>query len=704
MESVWHEHRITQRSQRLQRLQLAASAFLSEPATARDVRVLTLFVSIPTPSRAERAVTGRTFLIRKSGEGEAVSAVESSSRAATAAPTPAVASSSAKAPTKYTRSRARLFAVKHKRERAVQYCTEAALERIRQAKGDATELTRWLRSPDRSAPRSYGSHVAVTVAAVLTPRTVADLSLFIAWQSPSRDASNCSPLREADMVVLNLGGGSEAAEVVRAPARGRHPRTVDTYTSFFTDWESYDSPPIDLNALLLPHQSILLDITWCAYAGLAKHEESGGTRKPRGREKDGAASRALLDLRTFLGSFQGAMKLPKESRVACWLSYGAKGSASSMDSGEEDSEGGDGPASAEGSLFHHFGSISGIAPHTMALEAEDARDGRSGGAERVPQKERKQQTRKDFSRLHREFALLYRQLFSGADGPSMGRSTDGALLMGYGGAVGPLVAPANRVSLPAVGVVPTPNGKGQLTKLVDVSEGRRPSDALLSLSSSPSAALLLTRAQRDLFCFLGFLIGQEQADLHRRAAGFLRTLVRRLSLAACFASSKLPVGSTRIPSTVAAAPAAGTAAKGAKPKDTTADTVRKREIAKKVKRGGPTRARGTPAMTPTQKFLHELLCDTAKARKTTRNPRQRRDSQESQAQTVGRKRKLRSDGSGEPAQQKRPRMEEEESKPADSSAPHSPSTATTAAAAPVGQAAAHTSEALSWTVDVCATR
>eukprot|EP00796_Vickermania_ingenoplastis_P005147 gene5147-3697_t len=189
----------------------------------------------------------------------------------------------------------RASATQRRRARADAYCSATNLVRkiMEQASADATALESWLH---QEVLRGASSEVRVIVAAVLAPRTWRELELFRTWQQQPGAASS-SPLRRAAVMVLRL----ESEELVLGCAAGG-------------PWR-----PPPLGELLLPHQSLLLDLTWCIRPPSLPHrsaeEDAAGAR--HGRRGMG---RAELVCRSFFDVFQRSL-VPPKGRLGLLVRY-----------------------------------------------------------------------------------------------------------------------------------------------------------------------------------------------------------------------------------------------------------------------------------------------------------------------------------------------------------------------------------------------
>lgn len=177
-------------------------------------------------------------------------------------------------------------------------------------------MNKWLAHDDLSASRKAGAGIArsycrgafVVAVAFLAPCTRDDIVVYESWQrctemcaeasaadvargSASRTTRMLSPLRHARLIALSLGAPSLLLSWAERPTR------------------------CHLDSLLLPHQSLLVDLSWW----VATASGSAGT------VSDAAAgsrvsNSVLRDI--FISDVQRSLKLPKgDSRCAVWISY-----------------------------------------------------------------------------------------------------------------------------------------------------------------------------------------------------------------------------------------------------------------------------------------------------------------------------------------------------------------------------------------------
>lgn len=300
MEALRYEHGIEDAGLRMARLRCACAAFLAEPTTRRDVHCVALMVDVPTLARTE-IPAGTVQLVLGGGASTGTAAGDGGRRGAT----PAVPTPPDKRTAKSQRIAERLEQRRRIKELAAQRCSKEAESRLWQAHKDAHALSTWLKhyyfgGPNRTtkssqkSKRSNFSDVRVIVMAYLTPTNLSDLALYRSWQY-GLEAKRYSPLRYAALVCVSLG-----AEL-----------------SFTTDWLSHPSHHIDGAALIQPHQTLLLDLSWCLEGmGQERHHRPHHRRAPSAAGLDPSTQ-----LHTFLDELQMKVKLPKDSRIACWLAY-----------------------------------------------------------------------------------------------------------------------------------------------------------------------------------------------------------------------------------------------------------------------------------------------------------------------------------------------------------------------------------------------
>lgn len=123
-------------------------------------------------------------------------------------------------------------------DRAALYrrCTTATTARLWQAHEDAVLLTTWMRS------RFPQSLTEVIVSAVLEPQSWSEWELYRTWQQ-QEEAKQFSPLRHAACITVRL------EELVNK--------------SSLSQEDFANEKKVDLSTVLLSHQQLLLDLTWC---------------------------------------------------------------------------------------------------------------------------------------------------------------------------------------------------------------------------------------------------------------------------------------------------------------------------------------------------------------------------------------------------------------------------------------------------------
>ncbi|KAG5464048.1 hypothetical protein LSCM1_00228 [Leishmania martiniquensis] len=300
MEALFYDHTTTSQAARQADLRQAMQAFLADAASRSAVQLVGLSVHIPVPSAvtaAAHSVSGSRTARGTSASHEDIAvaargAVADKEHAAAVPPPPA------------TSRRCRTA-------QKLAWCAWEADRRLRQAAEDAAEINMWIAHGDLSAPlkagggrtrSSVGSPVLVPVA-FLAPCTRDDLVVYESWQRcaeacievPTADVSRgpvsratrmLSPLRCAGLIALSLGAPSLLLSWAERSAR------------------------CHLENLLLPHQSLLMDLSWWVEA---TSERAAGSR---------VSSAVLRDL--FISDVQPSLKLPKgDSRCAVWISYAA---------------------------------------------------------------------------------------------------------------------------------------------------------------------------------------------------------------------------------------------------------------------------------------------------------------------------------------------------------------------------------------------
>ncbi|CAJ1993594.1 hypothetical protein conserved [Leishmania donovani] len=305
MEALFYDHAVTSTATRQADLRQALQAFLTDAASRSAVQLIALFVRIPVPSivavAAHTASGSRTSSRTSSSrEGGSVAARHAATGKAASAASP-----SPPAPSRRSRNAARLA-----------WCAWEADRRLRQAAEDASEMNKWLAHDDFSASRKAGAGITrssfrdafVVAVAFLAPHTRDDLVVYESWQrcaemcaessaagvasgSASRTTRMLSPLRHARLVALSLGAPSLLLSWAERPTR------------------------CHLDSLLLPHQSLLVDLSWwlatASGSAGAVSDAAAGSR---------VSNSVLRDI--FISDVQRSLKLPKgDSRCAVWISY-----------------------------------------------------------------------------------------------------------------------------------------------------------------------------------------------------------------------------------------------------------------------------------------------------------------------------------------------------------------------------------------------
>ncbi|KPA80179.1 hypothetical protein ABB37_05161 [Leptomonas pyrrhocoris] len=472
MEAVIYNHAGEDAAQRRADLRQAMQAFLTDTSSCTAVHVIGLFVRIPVPSTITAAAPSSAFT--------ADNGPSSSS--------PSVATPHAP-----------------KRQRSMQklaWCALEAERRLRQAAEDAAELNRWMlygalhhdqqprntrnhqnhktRSPSSSVivssispPVSAG--VKVVVVAYLAPQARDDVTVYESWQrcaeactaaSPSAASSDTvhtsqttrrlSPLHRAAFVALSLGTPSLLL------TWAEHPRRCF------------------VSNLLLPHQSLLMDLSWCIDALHTPRAEGAGNGETvaDGTGRGRVTSQVLLDL--FSQDVLPALRFPKgDSRCAFWFSY-----ASLM-------------AALHPRVFLGDGAELRLAVQAAPQEGRhrESRISSSGIVDNADA----------FAVTHQRVRQVFGALFQNSP-TAPGRTQALRVLLSYGGSVSSLKR-----------------------QLVHVAGGRDCRCGGASPFSAPTsaAALLRTRSLVDIHALFGVLMGHDRTDVYAAAAAFVRTAVRR---------------------------------------------------------------------------------------------------------------------------------------------------------------------------------
>ncbi|CAJ1037968.1 hypothetical protein Q4I30_007985 [Leishmania utingensis] len=298
MEALFYDHAATSTATRQADLRQAMQAFLVDTASRSAVQLIALLVRIPTPSTVSVATDSvsasrPTSSTCASQEGGVVTTRDAATgEAAAAAP---------------RRSRA---------VRKLAWCAWEADRRLRQAAEDAAEINMWIAHGEFSASLKPSARLTrpsisspfVVTAAFLAPYTRDDLVVYESWQRcaevcteapaasaargpASRATRTVSPLHRASLIALSLGAPSLLLSWAERPTR------------------------CHLDSLLLPHQTLLLDLSWW----LAAASGSVGTANDTAAGSR-VSNSVLRDI--FISDVQPSLKLPKgDSRCAVWISY-----------------------------------------------------------------------------------------------------------------------------------------------------------------------------------------------------------------------------------------------------------------------------------------------------------------------------------------------------------------------------------------------
>lgn len=478
MESVFYNHTNEDAALRRADLRQALLAFLTDTASCAAVHVVGLFVRVPTPSTL-------TVMMSSSSETSKVDVAD----VVSASPSPSLP--------------------RQRQAQKLAWCALEAGRRLRQAAGDAAELNRWLvhgalsnvepQPPTHERKTLHGGRASssasstfrsglsasakVVVVAYLEPQTRADIAVYESWQrcaeactttaaaaasstsgaaQTSRTTRRLSPLHEAAFVAVSFGAPSLLLSWCERPSR------------------------CFLSNLLLPHQSLLVDLTWCIEASLISSVEVkdiGAARRLASAGQGRVTGQVLLDL--FAQDVLPSLKLPKgDSQAAFWISY----------------------TSLMAALHPHvFPGDGGGADLSLAAHTRPA-ERRGGNVDAEA-----------FSKTHRLVRQLFTTLFQGSPTGTC-RTQAVRVLLGYGGSVSSLKR--QLIYVPTCGTALLCSG-----------------GACGFAASSADAALLRTRSLVDMHALLGVLMGYDRIDFYAAAAGFVRTAMRRAAATATAASA-----------------------------------------------------------------------------------------------------------------------------------------------------------------------
>lgn len=170
------------------------------------------------------------------------------------------------------------------RAAAFREATESTDRTLKEAQETARHLMRWLADEE-------GCTIPLLVTAVLTPQCWREMDLYKTWQQ-QREANSCSPLRNANLISLRL----DAPNMVLLTSS---PPTVPAGLRHLGD-------------LLLLHQHMLLDMTWCVTGGRYTQAMEASRRGMGKSEMIG---------RTFFDVVLPQLVAPK-GKVAVFLRYG----------------------------------------------------------------------------------------------------------------------------------------------------------------------------------------------------------------------------------------------------------------------------------------------------------------------------------------------------------------------------------------------
>ncbi|KAG5490096.1 hypothetical protein JKF63_00215 [Porcisia hertigi] len=462
MEALFYDHTVTSAIARRAHLRQAIHAFLADATSRSAVHVVALFVHVPTPSTVAVAVPSlgssrTTDSASASREGTSVAA-----RGATAGKAAAVTSTSLPVVSRRSRTAQKLA-----------WCSWEADRRLRQAAEDAAEIHLGIGDGCLSGPLTAGAARAgspvtramVVTVAFLAPKTRDDLTVYESWQrcadmcaevpaagagrgAASRATRMFSPLRHASFIALSLGAPSLLLSWTERPVR------------------------CHLDNLLLPHQSLLMDLSWwMASTGEGASATNGA---PSGK---GVSNSVLRDI--FIRDVQPSLKLPKgDCRCAVWLSYdtllaslhphavGGRGNNISGDGVNMSGRAGEGLSGRRWGCNARSGDLSGV----------------------------------DEQAFMATYVLIRRLLSSlnASQSGSLGRTQLLRVVLSYGGSSSSL----RRRLVHTCGRI----GQGDLA--VD-------------------AALLCTRSLVDVHALFAVLAGQDAVNVYSEAAMFVRTARRR---------------------------------------------------------------------------------------------------------------------------------------------------------------------------------
>ncbi|KAG5488622.1 hypothetical protein JIQ42_00233 [Leishmania sp. Namibia] len=463
MEALFYDHTVTSTATRQADLRQAMHAFLTDATSRSAVQLIALFVHIPVPSTVtavSHSVSGSrsTISTAASYEGAAVAAWDAATGEAGAAASPSPPAASRRCRT----------------AQKLAWCAWEAERRLRQAAEDAAEINMWIAHGDFSASLKAGGGLTrpsvysafVVTVAFLAPHTRDDLVVYESWQrcaeactevhaagmargSVSRATRMLSPLSRASLIALSLGASSLLLSWAERPAR------------------------CQLDSLLLPHQSLLMDLSWwvetaSGRAGAASVATAGSR----------VSNSALRDI--FISDVQPSLELPKgDSRCAIWVSYAAL------------------LASLRPPVLEIAAGAKGEGVSVSGRAAGNASLGRRGWSAVCGDV-----TGVDEQALTATYTLI-RHLLSSLNASragAVGRTQFLRVLLSYGG-------PASALR----------------RQLVHTSS-RTAHGPMLA-----DAALLRTRSLVDVHALFSVLAGQDTVNLYSEAAAFVRTARRRAS-------------------------------------------------------------------------------------------------------------------------------------------------------------------------------
>jgi hypothetical protein len=471
-------------------LRQAMRAFLLEASSCAAVQLIGLFVRMPTPSTLVAVAPTTTTTKGKMASSSVSSA-------------PLLSSSATSQATHQRQSNAQRLA----------WCAMEADRRLRQAADDAAEMNRWLEhgalaanfqgpnttttssSTSRSCPGGRGTvsltsgvaasaylpspvwsaNARVVVVAYLDPQAREDLAVYESWQ-------RCAEGGAGNADVSGGGGaGGEVSQTTRRLSPLRRAAFIAVSLgapSLLLSWAERSSRCF-LSNLLLPHQSLLFDLSWCINASLTPNMAvvdvpvagAGTSAGDRGR----VTSQVLFDL--FAQDVLPSLKFPKgDSRCAFWLSY-----TSLM------------AALHPRTFFCSNGADLGVAAPALQDRMHRERDS-SVNAEVFA----------TTHRLLRQIFSLFFQSSSSTSAFAPGRTQDMRVLLGYGGPVSKLQR-----------------------QMIHVAAGNRSGVPSTAAAATVDAALLRTRNLVDVHALFGVLVGHDRMDYYAAAAAFVRTARRR---------------------------------------------------------------------------------------------------------------------------------------------------------------------------------